>query len=205
MTRRLIIAIYIMCGVALAGRADVTADSLLDRVIEWMSAKRTIEIDYTISAGDNRAAGTIVSDGHRFRIKSDILDTWFDGTTQWTYSPDTREVTVIEPTDEELRQVNPFAIIDRFRSEYIARLKPTQPGASHVIEMTPRDGSDDIRRAEIIVPAGHNYPARIVIWGASGDQLVIDTARLIRGSVVSAADFTFTPADRPDAAIVDLR
>lgn len=195
---------YVWCVLPIM--ADSDADRLLNRVVEWTSAKKTLEVDYTLTAADERVPGTLVIDGHRFKINSDVMDTWYDGKTQWSYSPATGEVTITEPTEEEIQQVNPFAIIDTFRRNYTAGMKPMNRNSTHhVIVMTPTDRGSDITRVEISVPVGQFYPARIVIWVGSGETLAIDTVRLIRGNSYSASDFTYTPSAHPDAEIVDLR
>ncbi len=206
MTLRIIILTIIAVVANLHAAADDNASRLLDKVVEWLGEKKTIEIDYTLTSGDQTASGKLVSDGNRFRVMSEVMDTWYDGKTQWTYSPNTGEVTVTEPADEEIQQVNPFAIIEAFRRNYTVGLKPLTSGSTHhVIVMTPNDPSGDISRVEISVPVGYFYPARIAMWTASGEALVINTVRLIRGNRYDASEFTYSPSVHPDAEIVDLR
>ena len=191
---------------ALTASASDEADTLLDKVVEWTSAKGTVEVDYLLNSGGNSAAGTMAIDGKRFRVLSEVLDTWFDGTNQWSYSPSTGEVTLSVPTDEELQQVNPFVIINAFRRHYTTALKPKEEGSKHrVVLLKPKDETADITRVEVSVPDGYLYPARIVVWTSGGETLAINTTRIIRGKKFSDSDFTYSKSIHPDAEIVDLR
>jgi len=188
------------------GYSATEADNLLDNMVKWTSARKTVEVDYTLRSGDASAKGTIVIDGKRFRVKSEILDAWYDGTNQWSYSPQTKEVSVTTPSEEELQQINPFSIIAAFRRNYNASLKPTDANATHrVVELTPKDKGSDITKVEISVPVGYLYPARIVVRISSGETLVINTSRIIRGKKFSDNDFVYDRGIYPDAEIIDLR
>lgn len=188
------------------GYSATEADNLLDNMVEWTSARKTVEVDYTIQSGDASAKGTIVIDGKRFRVRSEILDAWYDGTNQWSYSPQTKEVSITTPSEEELQQINPFSIIAAFRRNYNATLKPTDANTKHrVVELTPKDKGSDITKVEISVPVGYLYPARIVVRISSGETLVINTSRIIRGKKFSDNDFVYDRGIYPDAEIIDLR
>lgn len=188
------------------GYSATEADNLLDNMVEWTSARKTVEVDYTIQSGDASAKGTIVIDGKRFRVRSEILDAWYDGTNQWSYSPQTKEVSITTPSEEELQQINPFSIIAAFRRNYNASYKQTDANTKHrVVELTPKDKGSDITKVEISVPVGYLYPARIVVRISSGETLVINTSRIIRGKKFSDNDFVYDRGIYPDAEIIDLR
>ena len=205
-TKFIVLPVLAALTATFTAAAASPADELLDKVVEWTSAKKTIEVDYTIGAADSKAEGTIAIDGERFRVMSDIVDAWYDGTTQWAYSPETGEVNITEPTDEELQQINPFVIINAFRRNYTVALKPAEADEKHqVVLFTPKDLSADITRVELSVPKGYYYPARIVVWTASGETIVIYTKRFIRGKRFADADFQYASSIHPEAEIVDLR
>lgn len=181
-------------------------ETLLDQVVGWCKQKNSIEADYTLTAGGESAAGTMVVTGKRFTIKSAIIDIWFDGKTQWTLNPSINETTVTEPTEEELQQVNPFVIIDAFRHAYDVSLMPEQePSKVQTILLTPKDNSADIRRVEIAVPKGYLYPLRIVLRMSNGETCTLALKRIIRGVEYTDSTFRYDPSTHPSTKVIDMR
>ena len=50
--------------------------------------------------------GTLLLKGNRFYLNSGGIQSWFDGTTQWSYLESSEEVNVSNPTPEELQTIN---------------------------------------------------------------------------------------------------
>lgn len=210
-TRRLLssLAAALMLAVwPILANAGNAGEELLDKIVEWCRAKNSIDADYTFTSGGESFAGNMIVNGNRFRVKSAIIDSWFDGTTQWTYNPTANEVSISEPTAEEIQQINPFAIIDAFRSSYDISLTDAgkSPGSRFdLIRLTPKDPNADIRRVDISVAKGACQPSRIVIKLANGETCVLTMKRFIRGNNYSDATFTYDTSLHPSAQIVDLR
>ena len=70
--------------------------------------------------------------GNKFTIKSPEMEIWFDGKNQWAYSPNTDEVNLTEPTAEELSQINPLSVINRFANNFNASLLPSAKGVKNI-------------------------------------------------------------------------
>lgn len=187
--------------------AATPGDALLDKVVAWCKAKNSIEADYTISSDGESLAGNMIVSGNKFRVKSTMIDSWFDGTTQWTYNPSVNEVSVSEPTPDEIQQINPFAIIDAFRHAYNVALGggDTPNSKFDLLILTPKTNNADIRRVEISVPKQAAYPSRIVIRMASGEVVVLNMKRFIRGTSFTPSTFVYDPALHPKAKTIDLR
>ena len=56
--------------------------------------------------------------GNRFYLNSGGIQSWFDGTTQWSYLESSEEVNVSNPTPEELQTINPYALLSIYKSGY---------------------------------------------------------------------------------------
>lgn len=205
MLRKTLLTLF-AAALALAAEAAGSGEKLLDQVVAWCSEKPTIAVDYKITSGGETLTGNMIVEGKRFRVKSAMIDSWFDGKTQWTYSPSTNETSISEPTDEEIQQINPFAIINAFRDAYNAQLAP---GAAsdrfRRIILTPKDRHADITRVELSIPKEASYPSRIVVKLASGEVCVLNMSRFIRGASYPPSTFVYDPSAYPGAQTVDLR
>ena len=56
--------------------------------------------------------------GNRFYLNSGGIQSWFDGTTQWSYLESSEEVNVSNPTPDELQTINPYALLSIYKSGY---------------------------------------------------------------------------------------
>lgn len=183
-----------------------SGELLLDKVAEWCKEKGSIECDYTVKSGNEAFNGTLtVSDG-RHHMHSAIMDSWFDGTTQWSFNPRTNEVNITTPTDEEIMQANPFAIFDAFRQAYsVGEARSSATGNYRTVTMTAKEKASDIARVDLIVAKDTAYPARIVVRMRSGETITLIIKRIVRGVNYPASAFVYNPASHPDAVTIDFR
>ena len=148
--------------------------------------------------------GTIVTSGDKFHISSPQLSTWYDGRTQWTYSPSSNEVNITEPTAEELQQVNPFAIISAFRRAYKGTLLKS-PAGTHTVQLLPLDKKASIRKAVVTFDAKTLYPTLIRLTTDNNAILSIKVTNVVAGKKYPLSTFVFAKKKYPGAEIIDLR
>ncbi|WP_301904186.1 LolA-like putative outer membrane lipoprotein chaperone, partial [uncultured Duncaniella sp.] len=132
---RILLLIALLAGSTTVIQGAETATSILDRASAKIRSDKSIAATYTISADGHLHSGTLTIAGDRFILTSPQISSWYDGKTQWTYSTQTGEVNITEPTPEELQQVNPFAIINSFRKLYKASLLKS-PATEKKIKLT---------------------------------------------------------------------
>lgn len=205
--KKLISLIAVFLATIAVATAANPGEQLLDKVVSNLRAKQTLEVDYEMSTGGENFTGTMtVGTGNRIAVRSAVMDSWYDGTTQWTYNPRTNEVNITEPTAEEIQQLNPFAIVDAFRSAYNINMAPRREQSKFdVVYLTPKDTDADISKVEMAVPKGSSHPARITLRLKSGDVLVITLRRIIRGVKATPDTFRYREGYHPGATITDLR
>ena len=74
---------------------------------------KTLQTDFTLTIAENvsqpmNITGTITVHGTQFLLSALDYDAAYDGKTLYIWQPDTEELTLSNPTDEELLEVNPF-------------------------------------------------------------------------------------------------
>jgi len=50
-------------------------------------------------------------------MEMDEMQAWFDGKTQWAYMAQNNEVSITEPTEKELAETNPMAILSGYKTK----------------------------------------------------------------------------------------
>ncbi|MDE6484210.1 MAG: hypothetical protein K2L14_02310 [Duncaniella sp.] len=200
MKRILIFTYLLMAAVAVNAQS---AANILSRAAEKLAAAKSISAEYAVVADGRTMNGNITVAGEKFFIDSREIKSWYDGKTQWTYSAEIGEVNVTEPTAEELAQVNPFAIINAFRSNFTARTLSNKDGVV-TVEMLPKV-SGDIKKTILTLNTSTLFPSRIVIYLSSGSVLAINIKSISEGMRLPDSHFRFNPASMPGVEVVDLR
>ena len=78
-----------------------TADTILKSAADRYQRLKTISASYSATSGSEKMNGTIVTSGDKFHISSPQLSTWYDGRTQWTYSPAGTHTVQLLPLDKK--------------------------------------------------------------------------------------------------------
>ncbi len=181
-----------------------SADGLLKSAGEKLNSAKSINASYRVSAEGQSIKGALTVAKNRFVIDSPQLKSWFDGKTQWTYSAEIGEVNITEPTDDELAQVNPFAILNTFRTKYKSQILKTD-GNSQLIEMVPVNKKSTITKLLVTIDRRTLYPSKIVIYTDGGSAVTIDVTSVSEGTFLPESQFRFDPKKFPGVEIVDLR
>ncbi len=180
----------------------ITANKILANAANKYTNCKSISASFNIiDNGTN--TGTITTAGNKFVITTSQLSTWFDGKTQWSYSPITNEVNISEPTAEELQQINPFAIIGSFRNDYNAKLLDKNNG--YKISLTPKKSNPTINNIVITFNPTTYFPSLIVITTKNNNKATIKVKSISAGNSLPASTFTFNATKYPNVEIIDLR
>ena len=141
-----------ICSVfTLSARSNVDAEQLVDR---WMQIvqSRGISAKFTIKSFEGKdlisqeVSGDVVVKGNQFYFDSEELSLWFNGTTQWVYFKNTREVNITTPTADELAQTNPMVAISEYPSKFTLQLINQADVHHYTIKMTPKNKQENFEK-----------------------------------------------------------
>ena len=203
LTRYITILITIIgCGLSVSANNGA---ALLDKAADKFQRAKSISASFTLSGKGNSSNGKIAISGDRFVIEMSELSIWYNGHTQWTYSHSSNEVSITEPTPDELQQINPFAIVSAFRKAYSATTISNNNGITK-IKLTPLSSRGEAITS--IVLAMNNatlYPIEIKLSLDNGETITIVTKNIKEGSTLPASTFNFDKKAFPNTEIIDLR
>lgn len=194
-----------LTGFILPAVAGETATDILSRAAAKYKSLQSISATFRMTAGGQTGTGSLTVAGNRFAISTRELSTWFDGKTQWTYSPSAAEVNITEPTAEELQQVNPFAIINAFSKSYKATFDGARTAKSCRIRLTPVNPRSDIASVIITINTSTLFPSRIVVTDRRKQTTDITVTSIAPGGKRAVSDFRWNSRQHPGVEVVDLR
>ncbi len=180
-----------------------------ERIMELASGKvknmKSLTATYELSSGNEVVAGTLAMSGDKFHISSEDIMVWYDGRTQWSYSSDTNEVNIIEPSPEELAAVNPFVIMSSLRKAYKAELLASKSSSYRLRLLPVGKNTSEIRKIVLTLNAGTYLPEEIRLFLQAGNVLNVKINSIKTGTNYPPATFVFNRKLLPKADIVDLR
>lgn len=147
----------------------------------------------------NKESGNLTIKGNKFRITLGANETKFDGKTQWVFVSEYNEVSITEPTEEELREINPLAMIEYYVTK--EKISQGEDGAINFYPTEPK-GSEYFRIELRLNKA--NLPTRLVIHQKNGDKITLVWDSLNK-TKVGDEYFAFDVAKYPNVEVNDLR
>ncbi len=183
----------------------MSASQVMDSAAKKIRSMKSVSATYDMTVDSEHMSGTLVMSADKFHLSSDQIMAWYDGKTQWSYSADTNEVNIIEPTPKELVAINPFVIISSFKKSYKPVLLKSESG-TYKIRLTPISPKGaQITEAVITLNAKSFLPSYISITLDSGNKLNIKVKSIKTGVNYPHSTFVFNKKMLPKAEIVDLR
>ena len=125
------------CLVAV-GVAAQTPAAMLDKCVAAINAGGGVTANYSISSSQGESHGTIAMQGNKFRVTSPEAKCWYDGKTQWAWSPAPGEVNISTPTADELQMTNPIAAVQHFKADFKMKVAKAKTANTYVIKLTPK-------------------------------------------------------------------
>lgn len=134
--KRVIIA-FLTCMAAMMALAQ-SPSAMLDKCVTAINAGGGVTANYNVTSSQGTSSGTISMLGNKFRIISSDAKCWFDGKTQWSWSPLTSEVNITAPTASELQLTNPLAAAAHFKANFNMKKAKAKTANTYVIKLTPK-------------------------------------------------------------------
>ena len=131
------IIVLLTCLAAIAVMAQ-SPSQMLDQCVSAINASGGVTANYSISSSQGTSTGTISMQGNKFRVVSPDAKCWYDGTTQWSWSPLTGEVNITTPTAEDLQMTNPIAAVRHFKANFNMKKAKAQTSKTYAIKLTPK-------------------------------------------------------------------
>lgn len=150
--------------------------------------------------------GTFLMKGNQFTFSTKEMQVYFDGKTQWAFMPDINEVFITSPTEKELAETNPLALLQAYSTKSTAQyIKNNAVKDAYTIELTPRDKTSDIKKIQVVVNKKSYFPQTIQLADKKGMISTLALTKFQKGVKTDEKTFTFNSSVYKDIEINDLR
>ena len=127
---------------------------------------KTLQSDFTITVAEDVASpmnypGSLTMQGSKFVLSMFNIEAAYDGKTLYMYSPDIDELTLTNPTEQELLEANPFLYAKALVN--VCNVTERESGEQTIITLTPKDQSIGINRFVVKVRTADLMPLQLEI------------------------------------------
>jgi len=171
--------------------------------------KSAIKTNFRLVTNDKSnsqsSSGTFTIKGNRFVLEMDALKAWFDGKTQWSYVAQSNEVSITEPTEKELAETNPMAILSGFKSRCSIKFSAIKSATDYCIDMIPKLKDKNISKIEVQVNKSTGNLISIKLNNKNGSSTILKLTNFQKGVKVSDNTFVFNQSRYKGVVVNDLR
>ena len=153
-------------------------------------------------------SGNIQLKGSKFKLETDDMTTWFDGTNQWVYAKSNNEVNLSKPNSKELLMINPVNVFQLYQHGYDSKLlaDKVENGKKLLqVELKPYTKTENILSIVACFDKASYRPVSINITNKDKSGSRISIGSYLAGQTYTDALFAFNPKDFPNTEVVDLR
>ena len=201
MKRTYLLVLILFLSVSLSAQKDKQAREILDKTTNALQQAGGIRATF-----GGTGNGTLLLKGNRFYLNSGGIQSWFDGTTQWSYLESSEEVNVSNPTPEELQTINPYALLSIYKNGYnykYAGTKSRNGKQGFEVILTP-ENKQDITSITLFVSQTYQ-PLYIKVEqnNKSANEIIVTSYQT--NQPLDNATFKFDKKKFPNAEVIDLR
>ena len=191
------------CLVAIAATAQ-TPSQMLDKCVAAINARGGVTANYKVMTSQGTSSGSIAMQGNKFRVISTDAKCWYDGKTQWSWSPVTGEVNITTPTAEDLQMTNPIAAAQHFKADFNMKKAKAKTGKTYAIKLTPKK-KDNIKTLWLYFDETTSL-LRTARFEMSDKSVYIVQITDYKHKSLPSSTFTFDKSQVPAGTqVVDLR
>lgn len=199
--RTYLLALALFFSTSLLAQKDKQAREILDKTASALQQAGGIRATFKGTGN-----GTLLLKGDQFYLNSGGIQSWFDGTTQWSYLESSEEVNVSTPTPEELQTINPYALLSIYKHGYNYKyigVKKRNGKQGFEVMLIP-EKKQDITSITLFVSNTYQ-PLYIKVEQNNKPASEIIVTSYQTNQPLDNATFKFDKKKFPDAEVIDLR
>ncbi len=167
---------------------------------------KTLQSDFTITVAEEVNApmnypGELSMHGPCFKVEMFNIEAAYDGKTMYMYSPETDELTLTNPTEQELLESNPLLYAKALVPVCNIVERTSQDGSQTIVTLTPKDQSIGINRFVLKIRNSDLMPLSVEIKeGKKTSTLKMKEPKFVQGAKEA---YVITP--EKDTYVNDMR
>jgi len=197
-----------------AGKNDVEAKAILDKVSSKFKSYKTVQANFTLSVTDANGKqlgtkkGTVYIKGSKYRVSISGQEIYSDGNNIWTYDKSANEVqiTKFDPTTNTITPQKMFT--NFYDKDFLYKLNgETKSGNKTIqeIELTPIDKTKTFFKVLVGIDKISKNIVSTKLFEKNGNRYIYTVTSFKTNSDLPESLFLFDSKAYPNVEVVDLR
>lgn len=195
---------------------DTQARSILDKVANQYKSYNGAALLFTFDLDNQQEDiqesinGKAWTKENAYKVNLMGVETYFDGTTKWSYMVDAEEVNITTPEAGDKNEFNPSQLFTEYQEGYrLIFVKEIfeKNRALQVIDLLPipsKVKESEFSRIKVKVDKDKQEIYQIIRYGKDGNNYTITILKMVKEDLKETT-FKFDPAQYPDVEVIDLR
>jgi len=208
MKKIFIITLFLQALVPIIGQ---TPDELITKMISLMD-KNALQANFTLALQEDMIddpdiyRGKVLMKGNKFHLTMGENEVYYDGTTQWVYSEENNELTISNPTSDDLAGTNPLLILKQFKRTCTLQFYDKERyKEGYVIVFYPKEEHSEIRKLIVTLRKDTTLPVKLVLEASRGNVTTLVLTNLQHNLTIDEKTFSVSSQQYPNSIINDLR
>ncbi len=210
--KKIYVSIWILIGsiFLLQAQNSHEAETLINDLLESINTKG-ISSDFNLKIYDENLvnlqelSGKLVMQADKFHLDTDLLSLWFNGSTQWVYMKEIKEVNISSPTVEELTETNPMMMIKTQKANCRISMSGNKDAKNHSIVFKPKSSNADFTKLIIQIDKASKQLKSVKIEQANAATNEITFRNFQKDATICSKMFNFDQTKYKGVVINDLR
>ena len=212
--RSIFTLVILITAITFGNAQDSKAKKILDEASTKTKSYKTIKANFQVTLENKEAGvsetskGVLLLKGDKYKVEIMGTIVYFDGKVQYTYIPDSEEVNISEPDDENDDFTNPakiFTIYEKgFNYKFIENRLYGGIKVS-IIDLFPTDNEKKFDRVRLYINQKDKMIYEINSFLKDGGNSIITVKSLEKNVNAKDSDFTFNTKAFPDVEVIDMR
>lgn len=149
--------------------------------------------------------GTFTMKANKFVLEMADSKAWFDGVTLWVYLTDANEVSITEPTSDELSAINPVAVLEGYKAKSTIKFSDKKSSQNHIVVLRPKQKKEDFSLIEVQISKSAKELVSLSLTDKNGVKTQLNFANYQKGLNLGNDYFKFNKNNYKQVIINDLR
>ncbi len=190
------------------------AKQILDEVSKITRSYSSISADFVFTLENAQEnlndthSGSVIIAGDKYKVTLMNVDTYFDGTTIWTYLKEVDEVNISEPDPMDDETLNPANIFSIYQNDFrclFAGESTIDGKRVEMVDLFPENRDKPYSRIKLLVGKEDRHIVKITQVGKDGNNYIIHIKNMKTNVPFDDSMFIFNPEDHPGVDVIDLR
>ena len=180
-------------------------DNIISQVLQQYSKAGGISASVNSVSSDGAVNGNVILQNEKFFLNTPGMKVWYNGENLWTYTSESGELMLTEPSIEDLYSISPYAALSNYKRLFTVSLLK-DANSIQVLKLTPKSSDTVFSNIILTVNGKNKYIIKVEFYFSNGYVNTVNLNYTKSGQHFSSDMFKYNlkllPAGTP---VVDLR